>query len=1025
MIDFPQLTASRIRYYDKNIDQDSVYFYYNLDWVVCSLVSIPARSSHFADQMVMLISTVLFVVFFLMVLEQVRSKAKKKEKQHYQKVEPAYEDIKHDVKKVVLNACNSSWAQDMEEKRQRAGASMVVTMNQAKLFLCDRAIQHMESQDYEQGKMFMFETCQMETNKDWFHLKFIRCFSHPWYDACLTIIIAIHLLLACWEPATPSLLQKNGLQSWIAAISGLCIAIQVIDFVIQFTIRYMRFKSHYTKSVDDNVCFDILQSLQKLSLSCHGTYRPQFWYKYHQKHWQRAVIGPGEVRFILHGLIVCLVLVSFICAVTVRVAPFSYYVPILPLLLVLRNTQLFHALFDVARGIAYARDVLFLGFFMVFVTAALGMDLFANTLNARQSFDNFDQVSRAFVTSFVFIVGSDNFNNLVYPAKDISPLSLLFFVIILLSALYALLPMTINRFEASFREARLSSQQKRIDKLVNAFVSAFVCLDLDQSGDISRTEFENLVRRSTHANEQDLWGQLNFGNIQDETDNSIDLDEFISVMSEQDMFTSFKKRILQYNSSRWNAYLETHWFRSAYYRKLIFWFGVLPSLFSAALYRLAPLHSNVLDVVAIYCFIINLLEIFGRCYVFGYMRFIDMVNQPDPLLIQVSSQIWRETIGQSDDGLEYIHVTSDDYQWAATHVKPRKPLEKRSGSNFLFAIRWEWGGGGEMLKSPWDKQRLTWINRIELWWAAVSLIVVIVILSIDPSQKSLLRFWLHMPVLTRVFTLLLVNQRLVLSLYTVIPNFVSLLGLAIAFVYAWARVGTTLFADKERVVLSQSYSQRPNGSFFRTFPDTILTLLSVMVGQGWSSIIPFYVCGKYICWSHFSRYKQSKTNQNTKPIKKKDTCVLMYIGIEELEDRENDLDLISQCFDGTQTEFLEMASESLEQLEAKRRRDEKKIVKIKNLVKLRNKRKQQRKKDRKQSDAWEVRKLFSVNYWSGEYCVFRKYQINLFMFKFLEKLFELLVHYVSMTTCDISTNTQQYEVNAITSVDENGKEYII
>ncbi|ETO03639.1 hypothetical protein RFI_33763 [Reticulomyxa filosa] len=396
----------------------------------------------------------------------------------------------------------------------------------------------------------------------------------------------------------------------------------------------------------------------------------------------------------------------------------------------------------------------------------------------------------------------------------------------------------------------------------------------------------------------------------------------------------------------------------------VFWFGVLPALFTVSLYQLAPLQWKTLDAVAIYAFVVNLIEIYVRCYVFGYLRFVDMVNQPDPLLIQVSNQIWRERIGESDDGFGYIHVTADDYQWAAA-------------------------------KNIWDRQRLTWVNRIELWWASVSLIIVVAVLIADSSQHSLLRFWLHMPVLTRVFTLLLVNRTLVLSLYTVIPNFVSLLGVAIAFVCTWARIGSTLFADKEKIVLPDSYSQKPSGGFFQTFPDAVLTLLEVMVGQGWSSIMYLYVLStRYIYAVYFVVYfvviamfianifvglvlagtgakaKKKQKNYTTETEKNRTFFLLcknmLCAGIEELQDREYDSLLISQCFDGTQQQFLQLATSSLEELESERRKNEKKITKIKHLVKLRLKRKQQRKKQPKKSEVWGIRKLFSVDYWSDE-----------------------------------------------------------
>merc|ERR1712228_437469 len=64
----------------------------------------------------------------------------------------------------------------------------------------------------------------------------------------------------------------------------------------------------------------------------------------------------------------------------------------------------------------------------------------------------------------------------------------------------------------------------------------------------------------------------------------------------------------------------------------------------------------------------------------------------------------------------------------------------------------------------------------------------------------------------------------------------NLLAFWFIFMFIWARIGCTLFATKTEIVLDEIY-QTAADARFDTLGSSILTLLQLMVGEGWHEIM--------------------------------------------------------------------------------------------------------------------------------------------------------------------------------------------
>ncbi|ETO04562.1 hypothetical protein RFI_32836, partial [Reticulomyxa filosa] len=484
---------------------------------------------------------------------------------------------------------------------------------------------------------------------------------------------------------------KWGWPTWIIVTRLVFLVLEWGDWCTQMMIRYVRFKARRTENLHAIQLGDRHDAADHID----------FWYKYYDQHVLRVFIGPGWERFDLHTLLLVLITLNFFLAVFTQTAPFSYYVPLEGVLLVIRSDHIFLALQDFVFAIQKAGDVLLLWFCLLVVVACLGMALFMRTLNTTQSVNNYSQLSRALVTTFVFITTGENYTSLIYGDEQgsVTLVILLYFLIVVVIGLFCLIPMVINRFQQSYQDARVAFEHSLGERKTNALVAAFVMLDIDQNGTISRQEFQNLIRWSPYLSEQEMWDIFNVGQQDDANDDVIDLEEFNNALADTQTSSKIVGSLVM--TSRGQAILETWIFRRDRFRHLTLLICVVPAFGVATMYGLSGVSVPVMDAVLILCFILNVVEICVRWYAYGFYRFFDLVSSvislyssilfvclcaltlkkkkkkeyPDPPFIEAAVYKWR-IIHRLDDTTIFINLPHHDWKWAMQEkggLRPTRP----------------------------------------------------------------------------------------------------------------------------------------------------------------------------------------------------------------------------------------------------------------------------------------------------------------------------------------------------------------
>lgn len=197
-------------------------------------------------------------------------------------------------------------------------------------------------------------------------------------------------------------------------------------------------------------------------------------------------------------------------ALLLALARFSceYFVPLRPLLLVLRNFKVRDAAFNFLRTMFAARDIVVTFIVVLLIATISGIMLFRDELGAFRdrgpgtlfsstptdaSFflvgldpNTYLNFFHAVITTFVFITTGENFTEVVYPAFQRSPWYLAYFVVFNLVGMFFVLAMLIGTFEDGFRRVEEDDRQFRLLYTRVGAVSAFALLDLEMTESVPR-----------------------------------------------------------------------------------------------------------------------------------------------------------------------------------------------------------------------------------------------------------------------------------------------------------------------------------------------------------------------------------------------------------------------------------------------------------------------------------------------------------------------------------------------------------
>ncbi len=274
------------------------------------------------------------------------------------------------------------------------------------------------------------------------------------------------------------------------------------------------------------------------------------------------------------------------------------------------------------------------------------------------------------------------------------------------------------------------------------------------------------------------------------------------------------------------AWLECNVFRRYRMHIIILILFVIPIACISLLQNLKNINNNIFDIILLFCFLLNFIEIHIRWFAFGLRRFFDLKRYPNPPYVAAAISKYSKRAVATDDLSSddlIIRLSSSQRNWAVHHLRDTRPL------------------------STLDKSTLSIIHRIEftvIWFTFLFFLIMTLLFERTQLTKfnkhlsGYQRYFLQFGILIRIFTLLRSNQKIIYVVFTVFTAFASLFAFLLLFIYTFARIGCTLFDRQFSIVINDIYPIAE--SIIASFDNTataMLTLLQLMIGEGWHEVM--------------------------------------------------------------------------------------------------------------------------------------------------------------------------------------------
>ena len=807
-LDLPTMVTSRVQY---NTETDA-----GIDWIIVSAMDSLDQDTQIRH--VQLTTLVIWVaigliVFYLVSISNTTLNDNSYNSHNLVGMIELTETTAKTIGKVVRDAFvpvfwyevtpNKEKAQILHNERTYANEAShkVITMNLVKhIALEGAALQLSYLQDhklaYNRDQLMIHAV--LGAKQAWIYQWVLSVFSSAIYDTTIQIVVLCHVVTAFGEYDTPNQLAdrcKNNVsyESTSPAFSDLifgvklvCIIIECIDLIIQFVVAEMRLKARN----------DANDSISALIIS----------------HRRRLV-----ALFVASTLIV----VNFILVNVCCMGIFCYYIPIVPILLIIRNDYIYNAMKYFIIALNYGKYVLITFVWFILISTILGMALFGEILNPTTIINSFKTIFHSFVTMFIFNTGS-NMNDIMYPLYQENVTSVVFLFIIIVLGLFVATPVLIHSFEQSYHQQIKHKKKLRMNQKLNAIVSAFVVMDLDNDGKINRNECETL---------------FNYYNIQNKSSNrssgmdtdSIDIHDFVSIIMDHDFGNKRSQKSITLgwlDNAKYESFWECNWFgNSVKSQAVTLLFGLFPAGVAGTLYNFEQVPTSVLNSMVLFSYILQLIELILKMYVYGFnfRRYLYFDSYPNPPFIQSAIDLIKYP------NKILVNWSKNDILWI-----------KRNLASGVENVKYL-----NQLQNMDHRKQTTMTNRFDFCIILISVIGLLSNMNYYVSSDSYnldseikhVRFWLLFP-LWRLLTVIVSNKRLVFVIGRVIAagNVLSLLSFLILFIFIWARIGTALFNGASKYVISDVYDTSTDANF-NNLPNGILSLLQITVGEGWHEIM--------------------------------------------------------------------------------------------------------------------------------------------------------------------------------------------
>eukprot|EP01029_Cantina_marsupialis_P022672 TRINITY_DN553_c0_g1_i9.p1 TRINITY_DN553_c0_g1~~TRINITY_DN553_c0_g1_i9.p1 ORF type:complete len:804 (+),score=163.35 TRINITY_DN553_c0_g1_i9:711-3122(+) len=289
-----------------------------------------------------------------------------------------------------------------------------------------------------------------------------------------------------------------------------------------------------------------------------------------------------------------------------------------PFLLIICNKHVMDACKSFAATLFFARDVFIMFGCFLSISAVVGTLLINDSFYefGHSKIRGFTDSRASFLTMFVFLTSAENYPDIVHPPADRSYYYNIFFFFFSMIGLFLLSSLVIAIFETKYSDRHGQSEKKKINVRRYALISAFIILDKDHSGDLTVDEFKNFLGSSITFKDNNL---------------ALNIMEFVELIEQiidrlDDSAEKSKERTKRKHGSapdpkklitRMRNWLIDYYSSIVHRRFMLF--ITITYMWILSLYGIY--NTSTLDYIAISFLLLFVLEVVGRVFAFGWIRF--------------------------------------------------------------------------------------------------------------------------------------------------------------------------------------------------------------------------------------------------------------------------------------------------------------------------------------------------------------------------------------------------------------------
>ncbi|MES1916255.1 MAG: hypothetical protein MHM6MM_008090, partial [Cercozoa sp. M6MM] len=396
----------------------------------------------------------------------------------------ALEDFRGIVAPTVRQAARKTWE---HEQRDSTAVQSDVLFNS---FCANYAVQLL-SQATSRCNVLSLVSLDAHYGSHSWQARMYRVLQSARYRVFLHLVVMAHILLAFAESADRS---DGGLSSpfslWRTLVESALLLVEILDVSLRL------FFAFAARNCTENVLSPSFRRKQR----------------------------------ILHAAIVGWMVFDLILQLTMEIS-LEYVVPVRPILLVLINDRAVESLIGFCASVVAAADLFGMYALFIVVCAILGTLHFHSVWSPDDDNDDvvsvknrFANVVESFMSMFTYITTNENYSDVTYPGVEAYPTSIVFVVFMTILGSMLLVAMVTGVFENAFAEQQ-TAMLRRWRLFERAGIVAAHCLvDLDDSHEVSRQEFEGFVT----ALRPELRDSLQYDELDSDRNEQLDVVEFVS-----------------------------------------------------------------------------------------------------------------------------------------------------------------------------------------------------------------------------------------------------------------------------------------------------------------------------------------------------------------------------------------------------------------------------------------------------------------------------------------------------------------